>query len=312
MADASGRPRAVGATAEGVLVLCKPPGPTSHDVVAMTRRVLGQRRIGHTGTLDPAAGGVLALCLGRATRLAEYLTAADKEYRAEIVFGVETDSLDATGSVTSTQPVPPLTGASVAAACQALTGLQQQVPPVVSAVRLDGERAYARARRGEAVSLPPRAVTIHRFDLLRLWHDGAGQWRALVDVACSKGTYIRALARDLAARLGTVAHLGFLLRTRSGPFALGASVTVEELADAAAVGEAGRLLLPPAAALPADWPRVSLTEAEAMTLKRSGNLPARLYIADRQQAAILSPAGDLLAVAVGRTGRAAKAEKVFT
>lgn len=312
MAEARERREAAAHSTDGVLVLCKPPGPTSHDVVAMARRLLGQRRIGHTGTLDPAAGGVLALCVGRTTRLAEYLTAADKEYRAEIVFGVETDSLDATGAVTVTAAVPQLTETAVASACQALTGPQQQVPPAVSAVRMDGERAYKRARRGEAVSLPPRAVTIHRIDLLRLWRDAAGQWRALIDVACSKGTYIRALARDIAAQLGTVAHLGFLLRTRSGPFVLADSVTVEELREAAANGESGRLLLPPAAALPPDWPRLALDDLEAVRLRRSGSLPARLQLANGQWAAVVSRGGDLLAVARGRAGQAARAEKVFT
>lgn len=295
-----------------MLVLCKPPGPTSHDAVAYVRRLLGQRRIGHTGTLDPAAAGVLALCLGPATRLAEYLTAADKEYRAEVVFGTETDTLDAAGQVTARQAVPPLTEDAVRAACLALTGPQQQVPPAVSAVRIGGERAYALARRGEAVALAPRPVTIDRLVLRRLWQDEDGQWRALLDVACSKGTYVRALARDLAARLGTVAHLGFLLRTRSGPYTLADSVTPEELAEAAAAGRVGDMLQPPAEALPMAWPRLTLSSAEADWLRRSGSLPKRLAVPAGQRAVIVNEAGQLLAVAVGRTGQPPRAEKVFT
>jgi len=225
----------------GVVVIDKPRGPTSHDVVARLRRVLGTREIGHAGTLDPMATGVLVVAVGEATKLAPYLTAADKAYEATIALGVATDTLDAEGQETKRADVPlsmrealeKFRAGSVhphlARALEAERARTLQVPPVFSAIKKDGERSYDRARRGDAPELEARAVKVHAIDVL----DGGvdpGPWLAVsLDVA--KGYYVRALARDLAASLGTVGHLTALRRTRSGPFTLDEAMPLDTPAD---------------------------------------------------------------------------------
>ena len=218
----------------GFLNVLKPPGMTSHDVVAFVRRLVGGGKVGHLGTLDPTAGGVLPLALGAATRTLEFLPPARKAYRAEVTFGVETDTLDAAGQVLARHPVVGLTRASLAAACARYQGVIMQVPPRVSALRQGGRRSYDRARRGEEFELPPRPAEFHAVRLLELRGEVA-----LLDVDCGPGTYVRALARDLGHDLGCGAHLSFLLRTRSGPFLLEEAVLLEDLL---AGGVAGRLL----------------------------------------------------------------------
>lgn len=205
----SGRERAL----HGVLVVDKPIGPTSHDVVDRVRRVLGMRRVGHTGTLDPFASGVLPLCLGNATRLARFMTAADKTYRASVRFGFATTTDDHTGEPLGPTQHVDLSWEQVRQAAQALTGALEQVPPAYSAKRVGGQRLYASARRGESVERRPCAVYVHSFDVLTLAGD-----TATIEVTCSTGTYIRALARDLGAALGLGGHLTALRRTRSGSF----------------------------------------------------------------------------------------------
>ena len=203
----------------GVLVVDKPAGPTSHDVVDHVRRVLGVRRVGHTGTLDPFATGVLPVCVGRATRLVRFLSDGSKTYRATVRLGFATTTDDATG-----QPLGPVRPAAIdagrlARALERLTGALEQVPPVYSAKRIAGERAYTLARRGGAVA--PRAV---RVVVARLTLLSAGADRLELEVECSPGTYVRALARDLGQDLGVGGHLEQLRRTRSGPFGLDQAV----------------------------------------------------------------------------------------
>ena len=215
----------------GVLVIDKPRGPTSHDVVARLRRTLGTREIGHAGTLDPMATGVLVIAVGEATKLAPYLTAADKAYETTIALGVETDTLDAEGTETRRADVP-------LSMCDALEKIRSgkvhehiaraiavevartaQIPPIFSAIKKDGERSYDRARRGEVVAMEPREVHVHAIDVMGGGVDAGAPWLALsLDVG--KGYYVRSLARDLAASLGTVGHLTALRRTRSGPFTI--------------------------------------------------------------------------------------------
>ena len=225
----------------GVLVIDKPRGPTSHDVVARVRRALGERAVGHAGTLDPMATGVLVVAVGEATKLVPWLTAAHKCYEATVALGVETDSLDAEGRETRRADVPPATlealaasrGPSVAHALRDALAAERarttQVPPAFSAIQQGGERAYSKARRGEAVDLAPRGVQVHALDLLACGDDHP-PW-LVVRVEVSKGYYVRALARDLAAALGTVGHLTALRRTRSGCFTLDEALPLETPPD---------------------------------------------------------------------------------
>ncbi len=257
---------------DGVLLVDKPPGMTSHDVVGAVRRLTGQGRAGHSGTLDPAAAGVLAVCLGQATRAAEYLLAQDKEYRAEITFGAATDSHDATGRVTAEPGAQGLTAERLEAALAICRGTILQVPPMVSALKVEGRRLYQLARQGRTVEREPRPVTIHRLELLS-FRPGT-RATALVDVSCSKGTYVRSLARDLGEALGTGAFLSFLLRTRSGAFGLTDSLALEEVAEAAAAGHLTERLLTMDQAL-AHLPALEVTAAEAFGLAQ-GRQPHQL------------------------------------
>jgi tRNA pseudouridine55 synthase len=235
----------------GVLVVAKPAGPTSHDVVALVRRLAATRRIGHGGTLDPFASGVLPLFLGGATRLVEYHLADDKRYRATICFGSTSTTDDLDGELTPSGAAPPSREA-VEAGLATFLGPQLQRPPDYSAVQVGGRRAYAMARAGEAVELPPRQVEIRSLEVLEWDATDADRPIAIVDVECSAGTYIRAIARDLGARLGTGAYLGALVRTASGPFELRDATSLDAIRAAAAEGgpDAIRaLLLPPDAGL---------------------------------------------------------------
>lgn len=247
----------------GVLIVAKPAGPTSHDVVALVRRLAATRRIGHGGTLDPFASGVLPLFLGGATRLVEYHLRDDKAYRATVCFGATSTTDDLDGELTPGSGVEP-SRETVLAALEGFLGEQLQQPPDYSAVQVGGRRAYAMARAGEAIELPLRQVTIKAIDLIE-WDDrDPGRPIAIVDVTCSAGTYVRALARDLGARLGTGAYLGGLVRTASGPFTLEAARPLDEIrAAAATAGPDGvkSLLLPSDTGLEA-FPAVALTNEE--------------------------------------------------
>lgn len=263
----------------GVLIVAKPAGPTSHDVVALIRRLASTRRIGHGGTLDPFASGVLPLFLGGATRLVEYHLADDKAYRATICFGATSTTDDLDGELTPIEAPAP-TQDEVLAGLAAFLGPQLQQPPAYSAVQVGGRRAYAMARAGESVELPSRTVDIRALDLLE-W-DGTDPERpiAIVDVRCSAGTYVRAIARDLGTRLGCGAYLGALVRTASGPFTLEIARSLDEIRDAAAAkGPDGvrELLLPSDTGLDA-LPAVALTVEE---------------IADALQGRFVRPAGGM-------------------
>jgi tRNA pseudouridine55 synthase len=214
-----------------VLPVDKPVGPTSHDIVARARRALKNRRIGHTGTLDPFASGLILLCVGNATRLAEYLTRLPKTYEAELVFGASTDTDDHTGSVNATSEAwRSLDESRVRAAFRAWEGTHAQLPSQYSAKKVDGVRAYDAARRGVVVDIQPVAITIYSLTV-----DAIEMPRVRFTVECSSGTYVRALARDIGADLGTFAHLTSLRRTRIGAHSVSAAVALEQLDDAAAV-----------------------------------------------------------------------------
>lgn len=229
---------------------------TSHDAVSAARRWSGQAAIGHTGTLDPGAAGVLVLAVGRATRLARYVLEGAKAYRAEMTLGVKTTTQDAAGEVTATADASLISRELLEAAIGRRSGQGHQVPPMVSAIKRDGVPLYRLARRGEEIPRQPRPVTFHRLDLLE-FRPGR-QALAMLDVECSAGTYIRTLCADLGDDLGVGAHLSFLVRTASGPFRLEDACTLEELSE----GGMSRWLLPPATGV-AGWPKVVLGDADA-------------------------------------------------
>lgn len=282
---------------DGILNIHKATGVTSHDVVARVRKLLQQKRVGHAGTLDPAASGVLPICVGQGTRVAEYLSESGKEYRATIVFGVETDTYDAEGQITRTASTVTLSREKIGHALQQFLGSQMQVPPRYSALKIQGQAAYKRARAGEEITLAARPIELLRLEIV--------DWQTPVltlEVACSKGTYIRSLAFDLGQALGCGAHLGGLVRTRSGPFSLEESITLEELAIACAQGECARYVHSADRAL-AHYPALFLSEEEELRVQhgnaftydmpRPANSLARVY--DRQ--------GNFVAIARWETER---------
>jgi tRNA pseudouridine55 synthase len=223
---------------DGLVLVDKPAGWTSHDVVARVRRLAGTRKVGHAGTLDPMATGLLVLGVERATRLLTYLVGADKEYVATVRLGVATTTDDAEGEVVGTVDASGVDREAVVAAVRRLTGAIQQVPSAVSAIKVDGRRAYARVRAGQHVELAARPVTVHRFDVDAVHGESAG-FLGVVDVdvtvVCSSGTYVRALARDLGAALGVGGHLTALRRTRVGAYAVTQASTLERLEASFAV-----------------------------------------------------------------------------
>lgn len=253
---------------DGVLIIDKPGDWTSHDVVAKTRGLTRIRQIGHAGTLDPMATGVLVLCIGKATRLLEYLIGQPKSYQAEITLGSATDTYDAEGEVTARRPVPDLTTDDLEQALVPFRGEIMQVPPAYSAIKRDGVASYTRARRGEDVQLEPRPVTIYGLDLLAF--DGV---TLQLYVTCSAGTYIRSLAHDLGAALGCGAHLSALRRSAVAGFTLEQATTLERLAAAAAIGQWTQFLLPPDSAV-AHLPMVVLPSESVTHLLHGRSVPA--------------------------------------
>jgi tRNA pseudouridine55 synthase len=280
---------------DGVLVCDKPGGMTSHDVVARVRRLAGQRRVGHGGTLDPPATGVLVLALGRATRLLPFLPTEPKRYRATITFGAGTDTLDAAGTVTATADATGVDEAGLRAALARFVGPQQQVPPMVSAIKVAGERLYAKARRGEQVERAPRPIVIHALELLELV--GGERPLATVEVVCSGGTYVRSLAADLGRALGTLAHLAGLRRTAVGRFTEADAHPLEDLAEP---GRLAAAVLDPAAAMASTATR-ALTPAEAAALATGRTLAPTGH---GDPVAAVAPDGRLVAVIQDSAGRA--------
>ena len=214
---------------DGIINVMKPPGMTSHDVVDQIRRVLRVKKAGHTGTLDPGAAGVLVICLGRATRLARFITDSDKEYRAEIVFGAATDTGDALGKLIAEEDAAYLTEDMVRAALPAFTGELSQVPPMVSAIKFHGKKLYELARAGVTIERQARTVTISELEYISGNGWGGGRPSVALRVTCSKGTYIRSLCEDLGKYLGYPAHLSFLIRSRVGAFRIDESVQLNDL-----------------------------------------------------------------------------------
>jgi tRNA pseudouridine55 synthase len=286
--------------APGLLLVDKPGGITSHDVVARTRRALGTRKIGHAGTLDPMATGLLVLGVEGATRLLTFVVGLDKTYEATIRLGVATDTDDAEGAVVAVTDASSLASSAIAEAIGALTGRISQVPSTYSAIKVDGRRAYDLARAGEDVQLKAREVTVSRFDVLaerRLPADAAtapdaaatgGVVELDVVVDCSSGTYIRSLARDLGMALGVGGHLAALRRTRIGPFAVAEAAAVDALADAP--------LLEPAAAATAVLGRFDATADEARDLRHGKRLRGAATRLAQSPTAAVDPDGRLVGI----------------
>ena len=286
----------------GLVIVDKPTGLTSHDVVARIRRLAGTRRVGHAGTLDPMATGVLLVGVGRATRLLGHLALHDKDYLATMRLGVTTSTDDAQGEPLARTSADHLAPADVAAAMQVLTGEIEQRPPAVSAIKVAGVRAYARARSGEDVVLAVRRVTVSRFTAIDFRPDAElGVLDVEVEVTCSSGTYIRALARDVGAALGVGGHLSALRRTRVGAFDLSAARTLPDL-------EADFTLMPLDVVAAAAFARRDLDAEQALALSHGAKLPASGK--DGEPVAAFGPDGALVALLEDR-GDMARALAVF-
>lgn len=231
---------------DGVLNLLKPPGMTSSNAVADVRRLFHEKKVGHTGTLDPGAAGVLPICLGKATRLFDYLLEKDKVYVAEVTFGLATDTLDSYGQVTGREETA-VTEEQIKAVLPAFLGEQTQIPPMYSALKLNGQKLYELARQGETIDLEQkqRIITIHSLQYITQ----TGPQSFLIRICCTKGTYIRTLCGDIGARLGVPAYMSFLLRERSGGFGVENAYSIKEVEQAIQGGRAEELLTPMSEAL---------------------------------------------------------------
>ncbi len=285
---------------DGLVIVDKPAGFTSHDVVAKLRRFAGTRRVGHAGTLDPMATGVLVIGVEKATRLLGHLALTEKEYAATIRLGQSTVTDDAEGEITASAGVEGLDRAAVDAGVAKLTGDIQQVPSKVSAIKIDGKRSYSRVREGEEFEIPARPVTVSTFDVHEVREAGADDGARVVDldvtVVCSSGTYIRALARDLGTDLGTGGHLTALRRTRVGPYGLSGAHSLEEL-------EASLMVLPIADAAAAAFPRWDVSAEQALLLGNGVRLNGP-GLGVEGPVAVFDPDGRFLALIEERDGKA--------
>ncbi|MBW6472094.1 MAG: tRNA pseudouridine(55) synthase TruB [Anaerolineaceae bacterium] len=269
----------------GVIVIDKPIGMTSHDVVQIVRKGTNIRRAGHTGTLDPRASGVLVVLVGPAVRLSEYVSASDKRYQAVIQLGTTTDTYDADGRVLSTTSVD-ISEKQFDDVLQSFVGQIEQVPPPYSSVKVKGRHAYDMARNGEEVDLEPRTINVYNLDLL--------EWappEAVIDVYCSSGTYVRSLAHDLGEKLGCGAHLIGLRRTKSGRFTLRDAVPLRKLREAFENDTWQKLIIPAAEAL-TDWPAVELTTEQLDIVRHGRRIPAEPGVGTMARA--ISEEGELI------------------
>ncbi len=273
----------------GLLNIDKPLGMTSHDVVNRVRKLTGVKKVGHAGTLDPAATGVLVLCLGKATRLSEYIMGHIKTYQAVVHFGASSSTYDAEGEITPVPDAQPFSRAEVEAALGAFKGVQQQIPPMYSAIKQGGEKLYEKARRGEEVTREPRQVTIYKLSLESFIYP-----EAIVTVRCTPGTYIRSLAHDIGAYMGQAAYLDGLVRTASGDnFTLSNAVPLRQLQADIEAGTWQRHILSVRAGL-SQLPYIELNNQQADTVRQGGAL--RLGISNRGPIQVWTHDGDFVGV----------------
>ena len=228
----------------GIINVLKPPGMTSHDVISYIRRLTGIKKVGHTGTLDPGAAGVLPVCVGKATRVAEYLISYDKCYRAECTFGISTDTQDDCGEILQVCDASYLTSNSISDVLMAFTGRLEQVVPMFSAVKVKGKKLYEYARAGQKIEREARSINV--YSLNPVYYEGLGtaQPKVLFEIICSKGTYVRTICHDIGQKLGCGAHMSFLIRTKAGDFNLNDAVTLEELKKYADKGLLNQVFVP--------------------------------------------------------------------
>jgi tRNA pseudouridine55 synthase len=288
----------------GIINVIKPMGMSSHQVVAHLRRLLKTRRVGHAGTLDPGAGGLLTVCVGQATKLMPFMVEYDKAYVAEMTVGLSTSTQDAAGETEKLTMDFQITPSQLAEALAAFRGEIEQIPPMASAIRMKGKRLYELSREGVTVERKPRNVRISTIHVNKVWNEHEDLLtfgsRVLLYVECSKGTYIRTLCHDIGEKLGVGAHMSFLSRVRSGPFDLGDSFTLEEIADLVSTGDLS-FLLPMTRALP-DWAQVKISPIAEQRV-RNGNpvtpedfvdVPRKLDV--DEQVFLLDVTGSVLAI----------------
>lgn len=283
---------------DGVLNIRKPAGPTSHDVVDRVRRLFDQKRVGHAGTLDPQATGVLVVCLGKATRIVEYITGADKEYRAAMILGVTTDTQDSSGTVTDETDASHVTRDDVEAAAQGFVGEIEQVPPMISALKHEGKPLYKHAREGRTVERKARGVTVYSL-LLDDFRPGERPEVGLL-VTCSSGTYIRTLCADIGEALGCGAIMSSLERTRVGGFTIDAAITLDQLAEAQSKGTLEQHVLPMAAAL-AGMPEANVTAEDERRLLHGLSVATDFDPSDGGTVRIMA-GGELIAIGAVEAG----------
>lgn len=296
----------------GIVNLLKPAGMSSHQAVAFLRRVLKTKRVGHTGTLDPGASGVLPLVVGQGTKLSQYMLEHDKAYTAELTLGLSTSTQDGAGETVELKTDFSLTPYRLGEALAKFKGTIEQVPPMASAVRVEGKRLYQLAREGKSIERTPRQVEIYSIHVERIWSEDEYKLtfgtRVLLHISCSKGTYIRTLCHDIGTELGVPAHLSFLTRTASGPFTSDQAYTLEEIEELAGGGDY-RFLLPMETALP-DWPRVKVHPLVEERLKHGNfilpehlvDVPTSLVVGE--QVVLMSVDEEILALAeIKRTNK---------
>lgn len=282
---------------DGILNVLKPPGMTSHDVVAYLRRVLKTKKIGHGGTLDPDAAGVLPVFIGSATRLLEFAVEGRKQYLVEIALGRQTDTGDDSGTVVKTMPVPALQHDNVVHVLRNFTGALMQMPPMYSALKVNGQKLYTLARKGISVEREARPIEIHKLELLHLTEASL-----TLAVECSKGTYIRVLGEDIAAALGTCGTMSFLLRTQVGGFRIEDSFTLQEI-----TADPAKCLAQPLAAV-SHMQRLELTARQAARITNGVRTTVAGTAAGRY--ALLGPAGEFLGIGTCNEEKI-QVEKVF-
>lgn len=277
-------------TYDGVINIFKPPAMTSHDVVSNIRRILKTKKVGHTGTLDPDAVGVLPICIGKATRLAEYITSDQKTYRAILTFGYETDTQDSSGRVVNKTSLPEISFVQFTEILKNFLGEIEQIPPMYSAIKVNGQPLYKLARQGQEVERKARTIYIHDIKLLEY-----DRTIALLEVTCSKGTYIRTLCEDIARACKSSGHMSFLIRTQSGNFSVNESFTLEEVSKATSLE---KILIKPAEAL--QLPQVVTNEITEKIVRNGNKVPLNLFdnhLVQNQKYKVVNEQGELLAIA---------------